>query len=124
MITDNYIKMCEQAEEIQKQWRSPFRNRIGDWYWRGNKYLMIPDAVVRISDPFFDPTEDEIYIPTLEQLFDMVGNYKAQISRVFLSIMVMKKYKFDSIQELVINAVMEIKYHKLWTGEKWEEANE
>jgi len=118
MITDNYIKMCEQAEEIQKlkKGKNQFSNKdfVAYNFGQGLK-VYICSEISR-----YWTFQDLIWLPTLEQLFDMVGKYKAQISRVFLSIMIMKKYKFNSIQELVINAVMEIKYKKYWTGEKWE----
>ena len=116
MITDNYIEMCEQAEEIQKWW---FPN-IGDSYYikseKETKLITLISEKIWLSER--SRGCNFIYLPTLEQLFEMVGNYKAQISRIFLSIMIIKKYKFESIQELVLNAVMEIKYNKAWTGEK------
>ena len=107
MITETYIKMCEQAEELQELGKK--NNYKLTYFSRAIKV----NGIGRVDYLF-------AYLPTLEQLFEMVGDYKAQISRVFLSIMIMKKYKFESIQELVLNAVMEIKYNKAWTGEKWE----
>ena len=116
MITKNYIKMCEQAEDLQKGWKPKYND---SYYYKIIEHIFIIGEHSSIS-AIGEDINEYIYIPSLEQLFNMVGNYKAQISRIFLSIMIMKKYKFDSMQELVINAVMEIKYHKIWTGKKWE----
>jgi hypothetical protein len=115
MITKNFIKMCEKNEDLQKAWKP---TEFDIFTYDGTSLFKYP-LVERTKKWVIEHTPT--YLPTLEQLFDMVGEYKAQISRVFLSIMIMKKYKFESIQELVLNAVMEIKYKKYWTGEKWVE---
>ena len=119
MIDKNYIKMCEMAEELQRAWRPKDLDTF--CYTKSRE---IGEALIdnreHTRKEYNENLKHQFWLPTLEQLFEMVGDYKAQISRVFLSIMIMKKYKFGSIQELVINAVMEIKYKIYWTGEKWE----
>ena len=100
MITDTYIKMCEMAIEMQS---SGWENN------KENKYIKNTKGIRSLT-----------YLPTLEQLFEMVGDYRKQIDRPFLSLMIMKKYKYKSMHELILCTVMEIKYKKAWTGEKWE----
>ena len=121
--------MCEQAEEIHKEWKPKnydlcINKEKQKIYGDGYAVLYFFNDAEGSTDYDYNKKEKYFWLPTLEQLFDMVGDYKAQISRVFLSIMVMKKYKFESTQELVINAVMEIKYKKYWNDEKWVKAND
>jgi len=145
MNTNKFIKMCKANEDLQKGW-DVHKKPMYDWiYFYDEKdkkykirlctglhaqllyyiehgkgyssyeesiYIDFKKSVVKQLDRF-------TYLPTLEQLFEMVGDYRAQIDRPFLSILVMKKRKFKSMQELVLSAVMEIKYRKYWTGEKW-----
>ena len=74
MITENYIKMCEQAEEIQKVWRKPFKNYLGDLFWKGKEYLMIPEACSFVTEIMFEPDDNCIWLPTQEQLQEIIGN--------------------------------------------------
>ena len=128
MINDTYIKQCEMAEEIQKKW---YDIVDGDYYyWSVDKKVHLSHSEDFMNEHGYIVHYPEqwdslngrkvIYLPTLEQLFEMVGDYRKQIDRPFLSLMVMKKYKYKSMQELVLNAVMEIKYNKLWNGKSWE----
>jgi len=150
MITDNYIKikMCEQAEEIQEVWRNPFRNKFGDLYWRGNKYLMIPEACILNTDSHFIP-EEEVWLPTQEQLQEMVlpiflkrysTTHALRNDSSFIYRMIIEKFQrwinrsspsfdeymamFNSMNELWLAFVMHEKYNKIWTGEKWVKADD
>ena len=114
MITDNYIKMCEMAEEIQNSWKPEIHDWCTDPDGDYSILYSIGDAMRK------NPTRWNKWLPTLEQLFEMVGDYRKQIDRPFLSLMVMKKCKYKSMQELILCTAMEIKYNKYWNGEKWE----
>ena len=120
MITDNYIKMCEQAEEIQKLWHDKFVyvKRYGDLCWRGNDYLMIPDACFIITDPWFIPKK-EVWLPTLEQLFDMLEGTVLEKLDNFMANLTINVW--ETLQEHLLNHVMEHNWGKMWNNEKWEE---
>lgn len=134
MITDNYIKMCEQAEEIQKL----CQYKKGDWV-----YFIKPKKVTLRGVDELYCREEEIealtrenknnelkWLPTQEQLQEMVDWKEYTISIEWNS----EPYKFywkqdplemygangDSLNEVWLMFVMHEKYHKVWTGEKWE----
>lgn len=134
MITENYIKMCEKAEEIQEKWRSPFKNYVGDLYWKGKKYLMISEACLFVTEIMFKPEDEHIYLPTQEQLIKMhfdwyLERYKGKmmISEYFLYLSEFaviaeeSKYKYYSPVEMMMGYLYQEKYSKEWTGEKWKE---
>ena len=125
MITENYIKMCEQAKEIQDKWRNPFRNKFGDTYWRGKKYLQISEACV-LNIVSHLKVENEIWLPTQEQLWEMVSCNWHDVFCKFLwwhwnDDKNSEEFKsmFTSMNEVWIAFVMKEKYNKIWTGSKW-----
>ena len=60
MCNDIYVRMCEKLEELQKEWKP----RIGDaCYSQKNDYGILLGS---------HPTKDEIWLPTLEQLVEMM----------------------------------------------------
>ncbi len=121
MITDNYIKMCEQAKMIQELWRNPFRAKYGDMYWKGDKYLMIPSACELCIVSNFIP-EDEIWLPTQEQLQEILGNPLVNLDGTLrrLATMFLISNDYISWNEFWLMVVMHEKYNKVWTGDKWE----
>jgi len=173
MITDNYIKMCEKAKQLQKKWKP----KVGDYVWR--KYNFFGEEIDKqiwdknkmeeiiiltyASDieGFFHATKDGetrifnsnnemhkktcIYLPTQEQLQEMVLEpYSPFAKLITISDFVSDYGKFyksskelndlywsklypvaiESINEFWLMFVMYKKYHKIWTGEKWEEAKQ
>ena len=129
MITKNFIKQCEVNEDLQEEWEQT----VGDIY--------IYERDIE-SGCYFYITEHKkhmnaIWLPTLEQLFEMVDwdNYKiakckkeyfcwcADLTKVFNAELGdhYLLFEFESIQEVILSIVMKEKYHKVWTGEKWEE---
>ena len=137
MITENFIKMCGHAGEIQELWRNPFRAKYGDMYWKGDKYLMIPSACELCIVSNFIP-EDEIWLPTQEQLQEMLHNYYQNnnsnakglewgdsINEYMLNQLLNfekdnREIVYD-LNSLWLAFVMHELYNKIWTGEKWEE---
>ena len=150
MITDNYIKMCEQAEEIQKEWRP----KIGDYYYEKGHHKIFdkkPYHYKAILDKeksylFHKKHNDNIFnykrfwLPTLEQLFEMIdwdkaiNNSKTIINNTWkrecregCKLVLLSEFyrdgisnRFGTIKEILFAFVMYEKYHKIWTGEKWE----
>ena len=138
MITNNYIKMCEQAEEIQAQWRKPFKNYIGDLYWQGERYLMIPEACICVTEIMFNPKDEHKWLPTQEQSQEMVLTKNILENTWSLGWLINNIYRFSENKyeyeelpkhyafknftettELWLAFVMYKKWNKIWTGKKW-----
>lgn len=138
MITENFIKQCEKAEEIQKKWRVPFKSYVGDLYWKGTKYLMIPEACLFVTEIMFEPKDDFIYLPTQEQLWEKVWLilekypaiayvFKIERHETIISFNVgkyidegyKKIYSSNTIQECLLQFIYNEKYNKIWTGKDW-----
>ena len=130
MITDNYIKMCEQSEEIQKAWKP----KKGDYYAvivHGKPTDIIDiyiDGFPLLPQKFIPLSALYIWLPTLEQLFEMVDITKygrLEITEFKNGYCVSQNDFYvseisKSIHECFLEMVMITKYHKIWTGEKWE----
>jgi len=139
MITENYIKMCEQTEEIQKAWKPKLLDKvITKRTLTDNNYSQ--DAISYIKDfehpydEYYYTNYEHIWLPTLEQLFEMVGEikkYKQNIKdmnwyMIFNDIEEFTEecWKFYSVQEIILAFVMYEKYSKVWISETWEVTNE
>ena len=122
MKTKNYIKMCEQAEEIQKLWKP----KIGDYYYEKGHHKICdkkPYHYIAILDKeklylFYKKHNDNLVeykrflLPTLEQLWDMLeGTVMANLTITV----------YETLQEHLLNHVMEHNWGKMWNNEKWEE---
>jgi len=134
MITENYIKMCEGAEEIQKAW-IPL---IGDWVIFPN--IPLP-TIIRFKKTINEMNKyDFIYLPTQEQLQEMMTmdtSYAKKYNKkegaifcgfyIFLDMMDwVKNYlkkptiiNCNSMNEIWLAFVMYEKYNKTWTGKNW-----
>jgi len=135
MITDNYIKMCEASEEIQKLQphiltSTHLKGNIfictdkesANYFWRIEVFNELPDDV---GSPCYSHTRN-IWLPTQEQLQEMILNHGHpgyDNGGILFGIM---KFADDnklgeiSMNELWLAFVMKEKYNKVWTGEKWE----
>ncbi len=125
-----YIKMCERAEEIQKNWRPTVEDDV---------YIPLFETVSFIKNEVFYkgyfiwgfPTqmtkEDLIWLPRQDQLQEMIqekyemklaGNYQMLYHLLHFADL----HKFDdwSMEQLWLAFVMKEKYKKVWNGEKWE----
>ena len=132
MRTDNYIKMCEQAEEIQKL--KPYR--LTSTHLKGNIFICTDKETANyfwIMEQFMDVGDEvgssvrlatkNIWLPTQEQLQEMV---EAGCIAKLLQLVEFTRTKafyrsrpFESLNELWLAFVMKEKYHKIWTGKKW-----
>jgi len=164
MITKNFIKQCEQAEELQAWYKSDVKNvREGDRYicrcdtCKNSMYVHIVkdsdiDYINERDMTDVDPTcaamvslsgvgefgafwDDGgfIYLPTQERLQEMINAYcnyhRINLIHEFVHLDA-HEYGWNkwcefvndaSMNELWLAFVMHEKYHKIWTGEKWEE---
>ena len=127
MITENYIKQCEQAEEIQKEWKPK------DW-----DLFMYKDSR-ELGRACVDPGHDKknpntFVLPTQEQLikihFDWyLQRYKGKMSiseyflylHEFALIAEESKYKYCTPREMMMGYLYQEKYGKEWTGKEWKE---
>ena len=142
-VTENYIKMCEKAEEIQKL----CQYKMGDWF-NGKYGLVVLDVDFKdeyIGDNWVtrnsmieDTKEDEgFWLPMQEQLFAMV-NFDKLLTFEFSShketrtLYIMRTdgtcslYKDDNFKGCILQYVMYEKYNKEWLPkeQKWVSANE
>jgi len=149
MITENYIKMCEQAEEIQKAWEP----KAGDYVQlKNNRQIYLISSVEKSKDKkkvvfytniingndswcyieFFK--DNFVYLPTQEQLQEMIipilrRKFKDFWDMERINIWMIQHFinfmhdidYLDTLNELWLAFVMYEKYNKIWTGEKWEE---
>jgi len=111
IITENFIRMCEQAEEIQKEWLPV----IGD--------LCIHDHNIRWLIRFkkdIDRIDKNIdkWLPTQEQLWDMLEGTVLEKLDNFMANLTVTVY--ETVQEHLLNHVMEHNYGKMWLNKKWE----
>jgi len=149
MITQNYIKMCEQAEEMQKEWKP----KCGDCCidkWNGETMLIISvkaDAVSlktkcllyyeKYGDywafgtqvGYWNTIDKLFYLPIQEQLQEMIIDEDKHEEWFTVLENFCEKYKdfyinLDSMNELWLAFLYDEKYHKIWTGEKWVKAND
>ena len=140
MITENYIKMCEQAEEIQKLMphiltSTHLKGNIfictdkynANYFWRMETLIDTGDEV---GSSIYGPTKN-IWLPTQEQLQAMVKDRSFHIWGNFNSLFMTANTgnrdthrvcwgEAKSLNELWLAFVMHEKYNKIWTGEKWE----
>jgi len=136
MITENYIKMCEQAEEIQKL----CQYGQGDWFINvAHEFEVIPDWATEHMKEWYKYYYHK-WLPTQEQLQEMLTmdtNYAKEYNKktgaifcgfyIFLDMMDWvrnwlekpTKINCNSLNEMWLSYVMYKKYNKFWTGEKW-----
>jgi len=128
--SEQYIKMCEKAKEIQGIPRHPEKPHLNYrssacfihqggrlWYIRGREH---------------EDSNDYIWLPTQDQLQEMMGDFKtciklaAGVSLVNQGIIYeVGGYKychqFTSMEQLWLAFVMGEKYNKVWDGHNWKE---
>ena len=142
MITKNYIKMCEQAEEIQKllsksrpakEWKhSHFVEKWRERNYRDIEYeefclenlegriiIWLPtqeqlqELILKIFSPFTKAMKFVDFISNYIKLYQHTKNEKIFWTDLYPIAL--------SLNELWLMYVMYEKYHKIWTGRKWEE---
>ena len=149
MITKNFIKQCEQATELQAWYKSDVKNvREGDRYicrcdtCKDSMFVhMVKDsdidyinerdmtdvdptyaAMVNLSGvgefgAFWDDG-GFIYLPTQERLWDMLEGTVLEKLDNFIANLTITIY--ETLQEHLLNHVMEHNWGKMWHNEKWE----
>ena len=133
MITELFIKQCEQAEEIQKL----RYYRRGDWFYTEKHRNDVTNGFHIICDDYsVEECNDNwlirakgVWLPTQEQLQEMI-NWKDYDIKIYWN---SAPYKFywqqdplemygangDSMNEFWLMYVMKKKYNKIWNGDDW-----
>jgi hypothetical protein len=117
-ISDEYIKMCEKAEEVQKEWK-PTNN---DYQHR------IPNKITKedYNNHKINLTKKyHIWLPRQDQIQEMM-NFKTYQVGWFsgwvhdLDYNNKEKWQqFDTMEKLWLAFYMEEKYGKVWNGDEW-----
>ena len=134
-ISKTYIKMCEEAEEIQRLRTSEVPDYEGGTYkikeyLIGDYYLHegIVQAASTTTSPVIPDEEsnvwtnvvDSVWLPRQDQLQEMVElPLKETIYRFSLWAMFYAN-QFTSMEQLWLAFVLKEKYNKVWDGETWQ----
>jgi len=121
-ITENYLHMCEKATEIQGKVTTL---EIGDFVWKGKKYLKWAIGVNAVYDRLIEP--GEVWLPRQSQLQDMLRYDRKRVSDldilhglIFeLDMRYAKGFCHLSMEEMWLAVVMKKKYFKFWNESKW-----
>ena len=145
-----YIRMCERAEEIQKNWRPAVEDDVyihsfetvsfikNEVFYKGYFIWGFPTQITK---------EDLIWLPRQDQLQEMIMNMEC--SNIMFWDLCMKAggwlcfgrdiaeeiiyprekiiYEEDyskTAEQALLKMVMKEKYNKIWNGKEWEVENE
>jgi hypothetical protein len=116
-IPQSYIEKVINNPEIQKL----CKYEKGDWFWDGEKPVVFCKAGLGSFNPY-----EHKWLPTLDDLYNMIGNYKEQVSHATIMNLEVKKYRCKSLKELLLLYIMQKNYKKYWNPKfkKWELINE
>ena len=111
--SEQYIKMCKKAWEIQESWNS-----------HRYDYYDVPNLGIRCGN---NPTSNSVWLPRQDQLQKMVTtvNPRATHSQFVLWVQedVYGKKPYDDIlvtlEQLWLAFVMHEKYNKVWNNRTW-----
>jgi len=128
MITDNYIRMCDKAKQLQRAWKPKDWDRF---VYRDSEEMDIMMYLEKEYNRKEMIIINGVYIwlPTQEQLQEIVKDILFLIQGSFIDLYMSASTghrdshiicrKAKSMNELWLMCVMYEKYHKIWTGEKW-----
>jgi len=121
--SEQYIKMCEKAEELQEIWEpQPFDNfcyrhhrEDAPWWW---------SKLDRFGE-INKKRDIHIWLPRQDQLQEMLKvDYDQRIISIWEMERFLEFYKtkwkiFETMEQLWLAFVMKEKYGKIWDGKKW-----
>jgi len=128
--SQEYIKMCETAEEIQKAWDC---GKIGDYYveWHPKKgsgpleniYYHYSVELSGCNDEYPNPDLFRtVWLPRQDQLQEMIKGYNPyDLAHYFPRIVeiIDPKRKMKSMEQLWLCFAMYEKYNEIWNGQEW-----
>lgn len=117
--SEQYIKMCKEAKEIQVRWRPA----EGDYYFvKGTKDMI--KILNHTGFAMFPVCVNYIWLPRQDQLQDMIDISFNYIWNYFVS--AIEKYPapayndfIESMEQLWLAFCMSEKFNKIWDGESW-----
>lgn len=130
-----YIKMCEKAEEIQKQRNviEAIKEAVGEYPVGKYKLMEVGDVFytegkgVHISFGIAYPAS--IWLPRQDQLQEMLGGFDisfpliGQFYRYIMTDNLRRRRSVisycSSMEQLWLAFVMKEKYNNIWNGEEW-----
>lgn len=125
-ISEQYIKMCEKAEEIQAV--SP---TLSDWDIDHNVSNVVPDWFISENGDWWLSADIMIWLPRQDQLQDMVidpdftdGSFIVSDLHYRFHEFYNDRYSdypslFASMEQLWLAHVMRKKYGKVWSEGEW-----
>ena len=132
MITELFIKQCEQAEEIQEEWKPAVNHWCYEIRTKRIHIFTVADAMLDNPKIYFK------WLPTLEQLWEEIekehftegtdltisNNLKTDMYSVNIYTEIddsiyTRKSEGKTLKECLLKLIM-IEYNKYWTGKKWE----
>lgn len=135
--SETYIKMCQKAVEIQKEWKV----EKGDWYILVEEKIDkcvnsikkgVPECVGLITFPYneeeigildgyddrdFFKRTDFVWLPRQDQLQEMI-NVPDKVNLLYRLVEYADGWSC-SWEQLWLVFVVHEKYHKKWNGENW-----
>ena len=121
-VSQEYVKMCDEAEEIQKKWKG----MTADFYIY--KYQKGTRSHIRTNPYYGSHPNQGIWLPRQDQLQDMVT--ATSIEDLMLDLLSFTSRhldnpftdyarKFTSMEQLWLAYVMRRKFDKVWSGNRW-----
>ena len=113
--TEKYIKMCEEAEEIQKAWNS---DKYADFLWLRFSREIILEKTNNLSGTVWLPHQDQFQEILLKD-YDIYALTEQFASYVYHRFVLYDELNFTSLEQWWLAFVMHEKYDKIWDNENW-----
>lgn len=122
--SEQYIKMCEGAEEIQSNQHNE-RDWLGNIYFGNLDIEPVEQKPHLFSNNFSEVTPSTVWLPRQDQLQEMVADNSLERPWVHLCYQFYKWAHlnwndFASMEQLWLAFIMKENYKKTWDGEEWE----
>ena len=124
--SEEYIKMCEAAEEIQGAWEVEEGDYFAEWIPERTKHKL-PIIFCGIVDGETVPERDKfksVWLPRQDQLQEIMQEDAISLIQKLMGWIVTNNYipiglPQPTMEQLWLSFVMYEKYEKKWDGETW-----
>ncbi len=116
-----YIKMCEKAVKIQKEWKP----QLCDWAYDEVEQMNYPITLVMFIKVWPEYYKNHVWLPRQDQLQAMVFSVSPPTALDIFHLLAFMQFahsamdEVDSMEQLWLAFVMKEKYNKTWDGEEW-----
>ncbi len=126
---NEYIKMCEKAEEIQNDWKREYSDyyitSLKDNCFQGLRILFNPKDYSTPNSPI------GIWLPRQDQLQTIISSMVYSLDHFFMkdSIEIFRccigEWIFcgDSFEQVLLQTVMKVRYNEVWDRTDWKEVD-